>query len=556
MLMAVRSVLFNALFFGLTFVFCFFLLWSLLLPRKQAMIVIRGYFKGVYWLERIVLGLDFRLEGVENIPSEGSFIVASKHQSAHETMLFPIILNDPAIILKQGLMQIPLWGWYAQKAEMIGVDRSGFSKALKSMVAGAKRVVAAGRPIIIFPQGTRTPPHASTTDKPYKSGIAKIYTEANVPVVPLALNTGFFWGRNKFFKRSGTATLRFLPPIPAGLDGKEMLRQIEAVIEPHSEELMTAAEAQYERETARRGLADIVAFFAFLVGFWALYWSWCANAVEGALLDMQSDMSGAVVSVSFADARTSGFPFAIHVDVRDLQILSPAAAVHVPSLRASSVPLPGRSIHLRTDAPMMVKMLQGREDSMVIDSLDLVASGAMPMPWQKHTGYTIESLSIRSGILTLSAQGNIEETIDEARGRIRYDGALTVTLDGYEAYMNDLIAKGVLKRSPATFIMNMVKMQSMNMAQQARAAGMNLPPVAESAIMIPVTIKDNAIYAGMFRLGEIDVPYAPANIAAAEAVMDAPLNTATPLVTPPVGHEQPVQTHPRLTRRAARCRKN
>lgn len=516
MLMFVRSTLFNVLFFGLSLVFCVLLIWALVLPRKGAMPVIRGYFRGVAWLEKLVLGLHYRVEGIENVPASGPYLLASKHQSAHETMLFPIILNDPAIILKKGLMQIPLWGWYAQKAGMISVDRSGFSKALKSMTEGARAVFAQGRPIVIFPQGTRTPPHASTKDKPYKSGIVHLYNALDATVVPLALNTGFFWGRNKYLKRSGTATLKFLPPLPAGLDGREMLKQLEAVIEPESEALMRQAEAQYAAGAARRKIADGVTVLAVLVGLWGLYWSWCAGAVEKALLDMQQDMSSPVAAVTFSGVKTTGFPFAVKVSVNNLLIRSPMAEILMPGLETRAVPLPGRPVHMRTLAPISVTTLEGEPQSFTIDSLDLVAEGMVPYPWADQTGYRIRSLDLRAGVLRLQAEGAVSETVDEAANRVLYNGELYITLDGYEAYVNDLIAKGLLKPAPTTFVMNMVKMQSRNMAQQAAAEGRVLPQVPQSAILIPVRIRDNVIYAGMFRLGEFHVSAAASGVPEAQ----------------------------------------
>lgn len=509
MLMYVRSTLFNVLFFGLSLVFCVLLLWALVLPRKAAMVVIRGYFRGVALLEKIVLGLHYKVEGLEHVPAEGPYLLAAKHQSAHETMLFPIILNDPAIILKKGLMQIPMWGWYAQKAGMIAVDRSGFSKALKSMTEGARAVFAQGRPIVIFPQGTRTPPHATTKDKPYKSGIVHIYNALDARVVPMALNTGFFWGRNKFLKRSGTATLKFLPPLPAGLEGREMLKQLETIIEPESDILMQQAEAQYAAGATRRKIGDALTVVAFLVGIWALYWNWCAGVVETALLEMQSDMSSPIANVTFSGVETSGFPFAVKVKVDSLLIRSPMAEILIPRLETRAVPLPGRPVHMRTLAPISVTTLEGQPQSFSIDSLDLVADGMVPYPWAAQTGYRIRSLDLRAGILTLRAEGEVVETVDEAAGRVLYNGELYITLDGYEAYIADLVEKGLLDRTPTSFIVNMVKMQSRNMAQQAAAEGRTLPQVPESAILIPVRIKDNVIYAGMFRLGEFQVTAPP-----------------------------------------------
>ena len=92
----------------------------------------------IHFLERTILGLDYEIRGIENLPREGSYILAAKHQSAWETMKLHLLINDPAIILKRELLWVPIWGWYAAKAKMIAVDRSARGRAIASMVEGAK----------------------------------------------------------------------------------------------------------------------------------------------------------------------------------------------------------------------------------------------------------------------------------------------------------------------------------------------------------------------------------------------------------------------------------
>jgi 1-acyl-sn-glycerol-3-phosphate acyltransferase len=109
---------------------------------------------------------------------------------------------------------------------------------MKSITRGCKAAVAAGRCVIIFPQGTRVAPGIS---KPYKNGIAKIYKDLKVPVVPLALNSGVFWGRNKFFKKSGTIVFEILPPIPPGLPPLKVSEALEKQLEEVSDKLAIEA---------------------------------------------------------------------------------------------------------------------------------------------------------------------------------------------------------------------------------------------------------------------------------------------------------------------------
>ena len=102
------------------------------------------------------------------------------------------------------------------------------------MVADAKAIFAQGRPVVIFPEGTRVAPGARM---PYQPGIAALYAQLGVPVVPVALNSGLFWGRQAFVKKAGVITIEYLPPIPPGLDRKSFMRELEARIETAAERL-------------------------------------------------------------------------------------------------------------------------------------------------------------------------------------------------------------------------------------------------------------------------------------------------------------------------------
>jgi len=232
----IRSLAFNLIFYVWTTICCVGIVWTLFIPRKAMIWVVCQYLRSVHLIERLVLGLDYVVVGREHIP-DGSYILAAKHQSTWETMKLHLLVYDPAVILKRELMFIPLWGWYAAKAQMIPVHRGGRSKAIASIIAGAKRIMTQGRPIAIFPQGTRT---AAGTFRPYRVGVAALYEELDLPVVPMALNSGVFWPRRKFIKRPGTISVEFLPPIPPGLDRDEFLKRLEDELEAATERLVTA----------------------------------------------------------------------------------------------------------------------------------------------------------------------------------------------------------------------------------------------------------------------------------------------------------------------------
>ena len=241
---ALRSIVFNIFFFGGSLFWSTALLWTLLLPEKKCAQIVSDIYGGyIALIEKYILGLRLEMKGLENIPKTGAYIIAAKHQSAFETLKLPYMksLGYPAIILKKELTYIPIYGWYFSAMGQIAIDRGSAMEALESIVKGCQQRLAAGRSVIIFPQGTRT---AIGAKKPYKAGIAKVYRDTQVPIVPMALNSGVFWGRNSFFKKSGIITFEFLPPIPPGLPPLQMMEQLENAIETASDRLAIVAEQQ------------------------------------------------------------------------------------------------------------------------------------------------------------------------------------------------------------------------------------------------------------------------------------------------------------------------
>ncbi|TVV69639.1 lysophospholipid acyltransferase family protein [Sphingomonas solaris] len=176
-----------------------------------------------YWCARHLLGIETRVEG--RLP-EGPALIAAKHQSMFETFELIRVLEEPAVVLKQELTEIPLWGRVAQSYGAIPVDREGSATALRIMLRAARRVVADGRAILIFPEGTRVAPGEQP---PLRPGFAGLYRVTGLPVVPLALDSGLLWPR-KGLKRAGVITFRFGPPIPPGLPRDEIEALVHAAI--------------------------------------------------------------------------------------------------------------------------------------------------------------------------------------------------------------------------------------------------------------------------------------------------------------------------------------
>jgi 1-acyl-sn-glycerol-3-phosphate acyltransferase len=225
--MVLRSILFNILYAIWTAGMHILCIPILLGPGKWSRVAGGVWIDVDLWLLRHLVGLDYRILGAENIPT-GPAIFASKHQSAWETLFLSRYLNYPAFVLKRELLSIPLFGWYLRKVGMIAVDRAAGASALRNMARQAGETFAKNRSILIFPEGTRVPPGES---RPYHPGVAALYTQLKVPVVPVALNSGLFWGRKSFVKRPGIVTVQFLPPIPPGLDRKAFMRELESRIE-------------------------------------------------------------------------------------------------------------------------------------------------------------------------------------------------------------------------------------------------------------------------------------------------------------------------------------
>jgi 1-acyl-sn-glycerol-3-phosphate acyltransferase len=205
-----------------------------LLPRQGVLKVALLWVNSVAWIERHVLGLDYRVIGAENKPKSGAYIVAAKHQSTFETTKLHLIFHDPAIVLKKELLKIPIWGRFLTTTGMIPIDRGAGRRAVGDMLTASQKAVAEGRPIVIFPQGTRVPAGEKRT---YKSGVAALYQELGLPIVPLALNSGLFWPRSGM-KHGGTVTFSFLPPIQPGLEPEAALALLEERLESETDRLV------------------------------------------------------------------------------------------------------------------------------------------------------------------------------------------------------------------------------------------------------------------------------------------------------------------------------
>jgi 1-acyl-sn-glycerol-3-phosphate acyltransferase len=183
------------------------------------------------------VGLTHEVRGAENIP-DGPVILAIKHQSAWDTLALPVLFGDIAVVIKRELLFVPLYGWYVRRAGAIAVDRRGGAGALKRMLADAKEAAKEGRRIAIFPEGTRT---AIGARPPYHPGVAALYGQLGLPLVPVAVNSGLYWGRRSFVKKRGRIVVEVLPAIEPGLPRRAVMTELQTRIEDATARLVAEA---------------------------------------------------------------------------------------------------------------------------------------------------------------------------------------------------------------------------------------------------------------------------------------------------------------------------
>jgi 1-acyl-sn-glycerol-3-phosphate acyltransferase len=236
-LIFLRSLVFNLLFYFLLVLWLLFALPTFLMPRTAILAVAKGWSKSNLFLMRIICGTRVEFRGTDKIP-KGPLIVASKHQSMWETFALLPFFDQPLYILKSELKWIPLFGWYAIKADMIDVERDAGARALRNMTRRAGEAVREGRQLIIFPEGTRRPVEAPPR---YKHGVAQVYKQSGVACLPVALNSGLFWPRRNFMRYPGTLVVEFLDPLPPGLARDELIDRMRDAIESATDRIVKDA---------------------------------------------------------------------------------------------------------------------------------------------------------------------------------------------------------------------------------------------------------------------------------------------------------------------------
>ncbi len=222
-----RSGLFAGWMFGSAIVLGLLCLPVMLGPRRIAMRTIQVWARGVFWGLRVIVGAMVEVRGREHLP-EGGYLIAAKHQSMLDTLVAMTLTPWPCIVLKRELMFIPIFGWYAWKSGMIALDRRGGPGDVRQLLAHARKALADGRQVVIYPEGTRRAPGAAPA---YKGGIGLLYKELGVSCVPCATDGGWVWPAHGLLKHPGVAVFEVLPAVAPGLARKSFMARLEAEVE-------------------------------------------------------------------------------------------------------------------------------------------------------------------------------------------------------------------------------------------------------------------------------------------------------------------------------------
>jgi 1-acyl-sn-glycerol-3-phosphate acyltransferase len=484
--MIIRATLFNLYYYGITAILCFAYLPLLLLPRPAFVSMVKFWLSLVYIGEKYIMGLDYEIRGREYIPQDGAFLVAAKHQSAYETQKLHLILKDPAIILKKELLSIPIWGWYARKAEMIAIDRSTPKTALSSIIEGAKKIQKQNRPIVIFPQGTRVHPDQTTLEKPYKSGLAKMYEATNMPVLPLALNSGLFWPKNSFFKKPGTVILEFLPPMPTGQDPKEMMHSLETNLENASNALK---EEQGQKKTMiKRFAVSFIFIWALTIISYTGLWFFVKTLINNEIdqIYKNADYQGYVLVGK--RPTITGFPGPYDIHWTGIIYGPEQLRLEVPHLNIHGFPVPTRPISVELTKGLIIEQ-KGIVEKIDHFLLDFIVPKDFPSPitekkiqqWQKNGGkIDINHLDVSKDLIKIKGYGAF--FLDE---NLQIAANLQYKIYGFERLLSTLKEQN-----------NLSGLQLMLAYKLTNTLSQIDPVTSEKFVKIPVTIQNRNLYLG------------------------------------------------------------
>ena len=434
----IRSTIFNICFYILTAISCVVLLPTLFLPRNIFLGVVTGFCRSTAFLEKYILGLTYEIRGQEHLPISGSYIVAAKHQSAYETLKLHLLFHDPAVVLKKELLKIPLWGKYLAKSDVIAIDRSSPKAAIKSIQDGAKHIAAQGRPIVIFPQGTRVATHISAKDKPYKIGIIRMQDATALPIIPMALNTGVFYPRQKWCKKPGRVIFEFMPPIMPSDNRSETLKKIEMSVETKSSLLME--EGIKSIPSKPKAIKMLAALILILCIAYTVIWFGAAHFTKKAITGFLNDIAKnpSITQFQISPPKITGFPMKMHLSL-PAQTLKTTAheEITIEFIHAQSWPMMGVPIDIQTGT---ISIAQSRwSQPLAFDSLDA-------------------QIIFKNDILTIKHATLIaKQTQGHVSGQVDFNASpypvinLGLGLENFESFLTELTQRKIVKPKAAMF---------------------------------------------------------------------------------------------------------
>ena len=223
-----RNFIFSTIFFSGIVLISILFLPALLLPNKTVLFggKLMGYWTGICL--KAILSIKIKVIGKENIVNHNKFFIAASHQSMFETFYLQTIFNSPIFILKKELLLIPIFGWYLKKIGSISIKRNKVSRDNLGFFGDIHKAIKnSERPLIIFPQGTRTKPDERP---PFKKGAARIYEELKIACQPIAINSGYIWPKEGYKKSHKEITISILPSLNYGLNKDEFVNSLEKII--------------------------------------------------------------------------------------------------------------------------------------------------------------------------------------------------------------------------------------------------------------------------------------------------------------------------------------
>lgn len=234
----IRSLLFNLTFYPFTLLFCGLVVAPMCFAKTDGPVRkgIGWFCVGSLWLARVCAGARYEYRNESHIPASGAFILAAAHQSNMDPMLTYLLRSDVTALAKRQLFNLPFIGPILKKAQIIRVDRES-KTAHRSMDSVVEHIVEYQRPLIVYPQATRVAPGKY---KKLKTGAYYLYKDSDLPVVPVATNTGLFWTRG-FWHRAGTAVFQVGEPFPKGLSKEEFMKRLDEEVVQKSDALIREA---------------------------------------------------------------------------------------------------------------------------------------------------------------------------------------------------------------------------------------------------------------------------------------------------------------------------